>query len=121
MQRPNTLEITTNGTSQAYPLDQWTNGYGISVTYSKSTMTAIYTIQYSMLDPYCSQIRGDAYSNSYKVSGNWQNSDDPLVVNASTARSSNFAYPPRAVRIITSNVSGGTLTFAIVPKSTGGD
>ena len=56
------------------------------------------------------------YSNSYKVSGNGQNSDDPLVVNASTSRSSNFAYPPRAVRLITSNVSGGSITFSIVAK-----
>lgn len=120
MQDEKYLVITTNGTSQAVPLDKWTNGYGVSVTFSKSTMTATYTIQYSMLDPYCSVIRGNAYSTSYKVSGNWQNSDDPLVVAASTSRSSNFAYPPRAVRLVTSNVSGGSLTFAIIPKTSDG-
>lgn len=115
MQRPNQQVITTNTTTAAYPLDRYTNGYGISITYSKPTMTAVYTVQYSMLDPF------DPYTTSYKVSGNWQNSDDPLVVNASTSRSSNFAFPPRAVRLITSNVSGGSLTFAIVPMGMDGN
>lgn len=119
MQRPKYLVVTTNTTTQAVPLDQDTNGYGLSVTLSNSTMTAVYTIQYSMLDPYFNNDRVK-YSNSYKVSGNWQNSDDPLVVNASTSRSSNFAYPPRAVRLITSNVSGGSLTFSIVAMGTEG-
>lgn len=116
MQRPKTVVITTNTTTQAFPLDYWTNGYGLSVTYSKSTMTAVYTIQYSMLNPYKDDVTGLPYTTSYKVSGNWQNSDDPLVVNASTSRSSNFAYPPRACRLVTSNVSGGSLTFVMIAK-----
>src|SRR5665213_4577871 len=120
MQDENYLVITTNGTTAAYPLDKWTNGYGISITYSNTTMTAIYTVQYSMLDPFASVMRGNPYTTSYKVSGNWQNSDDPLVVNASTSRSSNFAYPPRAVRLVTSNVSGGSLTFSIILKTSDG-
>ena len=120
MQRPNEFVITTNGTTQAYPLDIWNNGYGISVTLSKTTMTCNYTVQYSMLDPYCSQTRDNAYTTSYKVSGNWQNIDDPLLVNASTSRSSNFSYPPRAIRVVTTNVSGGSLTVAIVPKTSDG-
>lgn len=119
MDRPSYIEITTNGTTAAFPLDRYTNGYGISMTYSKSTMTGVYTVQYSMLDPYLAP-DGNRYTTSYKVSGNWQNSDDPLVVAASTARSSNFAYPPRAVRVVTSNVSGGTMTFSIVAKGQDG-
>lgn len=114
MQRSNYLEIKTNTTTAAYPLDRYTNGYGISMTYSNAAMTATYTVQYSMLDP-CIAPDGNAYTNSYKVSGNWQNSDDPVMVAQSAARSSNFSFPPRAVRVITSNVSGGTLTFSVVP------
>lgn len=116
MQRPKYLLVTTNTTTQAVPLDQWTNGYGLSVTLSKTTMSCNYTIQYSMLNPYRDEITGLPYTTSYKVSGNWQNIDDPLLVNASTSRSSNFAYPPRACRLVTSNVSGGSLTFSIVAK-----
>lgn len=114
MHRPNYLEITTNTTTAAYPLDRYTNGYGVSMTYSNATMTATYTIQYSMLDP-CIAPDGNKYTTSYKVSGNWQNCDDTTVVGASTAASTNFSFPPRAVRVITSNVSGGTLTFSIIP------
>lgn len=120
MQRPKYIFVTTNTTTQAVPLDQDTNGYGISVTLSKTTMTCNYTVQYSMLNPYWDDQANAKYSTSYKVSGNWQNSDDPLVVNASTSRSSNFAYPPRALRLITSNVSGGSLTFSIVAMGTEG-
>lgn len=120
MQDEHLQVITTNGTTAAYPLDKWTNGYGISVTFSNTTMTATYTLQYSMLDPYCSIGRGNAYTNSYKVSGNWQNSDDPVMVAQSASRSSNFAYPPRALRLVTSNVSGGSLTLSIVPKTDDG-
>lgn len=118
--RPSYQVITTNTTTAAFPLDNYADGYGLSVTLSKTTMTANYTIQYSMLDPYISP-DGNPYTTSYKVSGNWQNSDDPLVVNASTSRSSNFAYPPRACRLITSNVSGGSLTFSILPKNREGN
>lgn len=120
MQRSNYLEITSNTTTAAYPLDRYVNGYGISVTLGKSTMTATYTLQYSMLDPSIAP-DGNPYTTSYKVSGNWQNSDDPVMVSQSASRSSNFAYPPRAIRLITSNVSGGTLTFSIVPMGMDGD
>lgn len=120
MQRPSYIEIITNTTTPAFPLDRYTNGYGFSMTYSKSTMTGVYTLQYSMLDP-CIAPDGNAYTNSYKVSGNWQVWDDPLLVNASTARSTNMAFPARAVRAITSNVSGGTMTFSIVPMGMDGN
>lgn len=114
MQRSNYLEVTTNTTTASYPLDRYTNGYGFSVTLSKTTMTCTYTLQYSMLDP-CVAPDGNPYTTSYKVSGNWQNWDDILLVNASTSRSTNMAFPARAIRMITSNVSGGTLTLSIVP------
>lgn len=114
MQRPNYLVVTTNTTTAAYPLDRYTNGYGFSVTLSKTTMTATYTLQYSMLSPF-EDTNGEPYTTSYKVSGNWQQWDDPLLVGASTSRSTNMAFPARAVRMITSNVSGGSLTFSIVP------
>lgn len=114
MHRPNYLEITTNTTTAAYPLDRYVNGYAFSMTYSRTTMTATYTLQYSMLSPF-EDPNGNPYSTSYKVSGQWQNWDDPLLVGASTAHSTNMAFPARAVRAITSNVSGGSLTFSIIP------
>lgn len=114
MQRPNYLKITSNGTTAAYPLDRYVNGYAIGVTFSNSTMTATYTMQQSFLDPSVDE-SGNPYSNSYKVSGQWINSNDTGMVNQTTASASNFAFPPRAIRLITSNVSGGSVTWSIVP------
>lgn len=114
MHRPNYLKITTNTTTAAYPLDRYVTGYGIGVSYSNTAMTATYTVQFSMLDPYVDE-SGNAYSSSYKVSGQWMNSNDAGMVAQTGASASNFAFPPRAVRLITTNVSGGSLTFSILP------
>lgn len=121
MLRPSEIVITSNGTSQAVPLDRYTNGYAVGVTLSNATMTATYTLQQSLLDPFCSQAQGNAYTTSYKVSGNWVNSDDPVMVAQSASRTSNFAFVPRAVRLITSNVSGGSLTFSLIPLGMDGN
>lgn len=114
MHRPNYLQITANGTTAAYPLDRYVNGYAIAVTYSKSTMTMTYTIQQSFLGPSVDEL-GNPYTTSYKVSGQWINSNDAGMVNQTTASASNFAFPPRAIRLIATNVSGGTATFSIIP------
>lgn len=114
MQRPSQLIITTSGLSNPIPLDRYTNGFGITVT--MKTAGAIYTVMYSNDDPYLDQ-NGDKYTTSYNVSGAWLNMDDPVMVNASTNRSSNFAFPPRAVRVnVTAKVSAGNpVTLTIVP------
>lgn len=109
MHRPIFQTITTSVTSPAIPLDRYSNGYALGVSFSNSTMTATYTVQLSMMDPYAT------YSNSYKVSGNWMNSTDPVFVSQSASRTSNFAFPPMATRIITSSVSGGSLTYSVIP------
>lgn len=114
MHRPDYFKITSNGTTAAYPLDRYVNGYAIGVTYSNATMTATYTLQQSFLDPSIDEA-GNPYTTSYKVSGQWINSNDAGMVSQTTASASNFAFPPRAIRLITSNVSGGSVTFSIIP------
>lgn len=114
MHRPNYFKITANGTTAAYPLDRYVNGYAIGVTYSNATMTMTYTVQQSFLDPSVDEL-GNPYTNSYKVSGQWINSNDSGMVNQTTASASNFSFPPRAIRLIATNVSGGSGTFSIIP------
>lgn len=109
MHRPIFQTITTSVTSPAIPLDRYVNGYGVGVSFSKTGMTATYTLQQSLLDPYAN------YSTSYKVSGNWINSNDSAVVGATTPQTSNFAFPPLAVRLITTNVSGGSVVLSLIP------
>lgn len=114
MQRPSQLKVTTSGLSNPVPLDYYTNGYGITVT--MKTAGAIYTVQYSNDDP-SFDVDGNRYTVSYNVSGTWLNMDDPVMVNASTNRSSNFSFPPRAVRInVTAKVSAGNpVVLTVVP------
>lgn len=126
MQRPQSLLVTTSGLSNPIPLDYYTNGYGVTVT--MKTAGAVYTVQYSNDDPnfdfVASQAAGQnvRYTTSYNVSGTWLNMDDPLMVNASTNRSSNFAFPPRGVRInVTAKVSAGNpVVLTLVPLGADG-
>lgn len=121
MERPSYSLITSNGTSQAIPLDRYVNGYAVGIGFSKTTMTATYTLQYSLLDPFRSIMRDDAYTSSYKVSGQWKNTDDTSLVSATTPQTASFPFVPRAIRVITSNVSGGTLTLSVIPTGMDGN
>ena len=109
MMRPKDYVYTASGKTAPIPLDMYVNGYGIGVTMNNAGI--VYTLQYSMLNPYAN------YTNSYTVSGRWFDCDDPLLVNASTNRSTNFAFPPRAVRLNASaGVSAGNpITLSITP------
>lgn len=113
MQRPKHLVVTASGNSVPVPLDRYVNGYGVAVTIT-SGATVNYTVQYSMDDPY------DVYTTSYAVSGDWFNMDDPVMVNQSANRASNFAYPPAAARLRVTKISAATnapaaLTLHIIP------
>lgn len=125
MQIPREIVITSSGKSTPYPLDRYTNGYGFTVISNGS----VYTLQYSNSDPnfdiQASTIAGRPvrYSNSYAVSGKWLDWDDPQLVNASSNRSTNLAFPSRGVRInVSANVSAGNpLIFQIVPMGMDGN
>lgn len=109
MMRPKTITVTTSGKSAPIPVDYYVNGYAVRV--GMKTAGAVYTLQYCLDDPFAS------YSTSYAVSGDWANCDDATLVNASTAKSTNFAFAPRAVRInVTAKVSAGNpVTLTIIP------
>lgn len=109
MMRAKYFQITASGKSAPIPLDRYVNGYAIGVTMNNAG--AVYTLQYSLLDPFAN------YSVSYATSGRWFDCDDPLLVNASTNRSTNFAFAPAAVRVNASaKVSAGNpITLSIIP------
>lgn len=112
--RPKYFVITTSGKSTPIPLDRYVNGYAIGVTMNNAG--AVYTLQYSLSDPFAN------YSTSFAASGRWFDSDDPLLVNASTNRSTNFEFPPTAVRVnVTAKVSAGNpVTLSIIPMGMDG-
>lgn len=109
MQRPSSFIVATSGLSNPYPLDRYVTGYAIALTMPIAGI--IYTLQYSLDDPFAS------YSTSYNVSGVWFNWDDPVLVNASTNRATNLAFVPRAIRVnaIAKVSAGNPLTVTVVP------
>lgn len=121
MMRPVHLVVTTSGNSIAVPLDRYVNGYALDV--QMKTAGIVYTLQYTLDDPtydaVASQVAGTPtkYSVSLNVSGVWFNWDDPLLVNASTNRSTNLAFAPSAVRVSVSSKcsAGNPLQLNIVP------
>ncbi len=109
MMRPTSLTVTTSGLSSPIPLDRYVNGYAVAVT--MKTAGAQYTLQHSFDDPF------QRWSVSMNTSATWFNSDDPVMVNASTNRASNYAFPPTACRInVTAKVSAGNpVTLTVIP------
>lgn len=115
MMRRKEITVTSSGKSNPIPLDRYVNGYAVSVT--MKTAGAIYSVQYSMDDPF------QAWSVNANTSATWFSMDDPVMVNASTNRSSNFAYPPTMVRInVTAKVSAGNpVTLILNPMGMDGN
>jgi len=121
MHRPIQKLVTASGSNNGSltVLDRYVNGYAYSVT--MKTAGANYTVKYSMDDPYL-DVNGNKYTSSYLTSAVWFDSDDPIMVKASTNRSSNFAFIPRAVRLsaISKTSAGNPLTFTIIPMGIDG-
>lgn len=117
MMRPIHYVYTGSGRGQPLPLDRYVNGYAIAVTLNPPTMKINYTLKYSLEDPSFKLYgpTGTTQWRNYKTSATWFKSDDPVMVNQSAARTSNFAFPPMAVLLSATAVSGGTATLHINP------
>ena len=105
--RPTTLVITAAGTSQAVPLDNYV--YGMAVAATNVTGSSKFTLQHTFTDP------GIVNLNSAGA-GIWFNHDDTTFVNASANVNSNYAFVPRASRVIVASGSTGfELDVTFVP------
>lgn len=111
MMRPTTFTVNASGAiGGPAVLDYYVAGYAIAVT--QPLTGAIYTLQYSLDDPF------QNWSVSMNTSATWFNWDDALLVNASTNRATNLAFAPRAIRL--ASVSGlvsanNPITVTVVP------
>lgn len=124
MMRPVHYQINSgvSGRGQPIPLDRYVNGYALAVTLNPSNMSINYTIKYSMHDPnYKNPNLRTPWKVSYKTSATWFNSDDPVMVNQSANRTSNFSFPPMGTLVSCTIVSGGTATYHIIPVGMDGE
>lgn len=126
MMQPQHIVITASGKSTPIVLDRYVNGYAIGV--SLKTAGPAYTLQYSLSDPNFDAVasfnakQNVRYTTSFAASGVWFNWDDPLLVNASTNRTTNAAFSPTAIRVnVTAAVSAGNpMVIDIVPMGMDG-
>lgn len=109
MMRPTSITVTTSGNSSPIVLDRYVNGYAVAVTMKSPGVQ--YTLQHSFDDPF------QRWTVSMNTSATWFNCDDPVMVNASTNRASNYAFPPTACRVnvIRAVSAANPLTLTIVP------
>lgn len=116
MQRPTQIIVTASGASNPIPLDYYVNGYALAVVVKTPGSGVGYTVQYSLDSPY-NDPAGNKYNVSYNVSGAWFSSDDPVMVNQSASRTSNFAFAPLGVRVFASSgvSAANPITLSIVP------
>lgn len=88
--------------SPVYPIDTWNNpcniGLGVEVTGS-----ALYTVQHTFANPWS--------QNLNTVSAVWY-SHATLVSGTSNA-DGNYAFPPRAIRLLLSSAAAATATLTI--------
>lgn len=123
MLRPIHYAYTGSGRGTPIPVDRYVNGYAVGVTLNPKNMKINYTLKYSLEDPeYKSTTKGNngiktynPWITSFKTSATWFNSDDPVMVNQSAARTSNFSFAPTAVLLSATAVSGGTAYLHLIP------
>lgn len=110
MMRPKTITLTAAGTSQAVPLDYNTYGYAIGITVATSAAGTVYTLQHTFTDPGTTNLNAAG-------AGVWFNHDDSVAVAASASCNTNYAYSPRASRIVLTTLASGAtgITWTIVP------
>jgi hypothetical protein len=109
MMRPKSITITAAGTSQAVPLDRYTNGYAVAVVKNYDPYIQ-FTLQHTFTDP------GSTNLNSAGA-GIWFNHDESAMVNATGNVNSNYAYPPRASRVVVASAAASaSITVTYVPR-----
>lgn len=106
---PKQITLTAAGTSQAVPLDVYNYGYAIGITVATSVAGTSYTLQHTFTNP------GSVNLNA-AGKGVWMNHEDSVAVNASGNCATNYAFSPRATRIVVSALaSGAVLTWTLLP------
>lgn len=105
--RAKTYTVTASAggasTSPVYPIDTYNNpcniGIGVIITGS-----ALYTVQHTFSDPWASNLNTLA-------NGTWLNND--ILTSAASNADTNYAFPPRALRLSLAAAVSATATITI--------
>lgn len=106
--RAKTFTVTASAggasTSPVYPIDTYQNpcniGIGVTIVGAGS---AVYTVQHTFADPWS--------QNLNTASVTWLNND--ILVSATTNGDTNYAFPPRAVRLSLAAAASASATITI--------
>ena len=109
--RPVKTSQTGVGDSLPVRLDYRQNSFKVGVSCVLNGTAANYTLQHTMDDP--ADFNGQV---DYNLNANWFDSNDPLLVGASTDKDTNYAYPIQSSRVRV-NSGSGTVTITYLQGS----
>ncbi len=112
--RPRSFTITASagGTtySPAYPIDGVNNPCCIAIGVVGCTGSALYDVQHTFSSPWSINLNANPTANTL-TTGLWEN--NATLTSASTDGDTNYAFPPRAVRLALRAAASATATIKI--------
>lgn len=115
--RPKVFTVTAsaggNTFSPAYPIDICNDptdiGIGVDVIFGSGS--AGYTVQHTFDDPWAINLNTSPNGNS-TITGIWHNNSS--LINQTTNGDTNYAFPPRAIRLLVSAAASAQVRMVIV-------
>ncbi len=104
-----------NTYSPAYPIDTYPDptNIGLAVDIVYGLVSAVFTVQHTFDDPYTINLNSPQSTAVNTLAGAvWHN--HATIVNASANIDSNYAAPPRAIRLLLSAAASAAVRFTIV-------
>lgn len=113
--RPKSFTVTASagGTtySPAYPIDTFNNptciGIGVTIV---GIGSAVYDVQHTFSDPWSINLNANPTANT-AATGIWLNND--VLTSATATDDTNYAFPPRAIRLALRAAASATATINI--------
>jgi len=99
--RPQSITLTTTGTSAWIPLDSRQAPFNVGLGVKINSGTATYTVEHTFDDVFDSTVTPVAFSNSN-------------ISAATTNKDGNYAFPVRAVRLNIASGSSPNVTLTIL-------
>lgn len=109
-----TVIASAGGTtySPAYPIDTYNNpcniGIGVNLVYG--AVSALYDVQHTFSDPWAINLNASPATNT-PATGVWLN--NTTLNSASVNGDTNYAFPPRAIRLALRSAVSASVTMVI--------
>jgi hypothetical protein len=102
--RPVRVVVSAVGVSPVIPIDQYSSTTNIGLGIIVTTGPAVYTVQHTF---------DDVFAVTFDpLTANWF--DHPTLINQTVNRDSNYAAPPRGVRLNVTTLAAGNVALMLI-------